>query len=128
MTGSPTPVVLGEWLEEGQHINAVGACTPVTRELDSEAIRRSRLFGDSRIATESEAGEFIIPLGEGVIEKKHLLGEIGEILNGTVEGRNSDRDITVFKSLGVAIEDLASAIFIFKRAKETDVGRWIEWN
>ena len=128
VTNSPTPIVLGEWLEEGQHVNAVGACTPVTRELDTEAILRSRFFGDSRIATENESGEYIIPLKEGSIQKSHLLGEIGEILNGTLEGRTSDRDITVFKSLGVAVEDIASAVFIFNKAKKSDVGRWIEWN
>jgi ornithine cyclodeaminase len=97
------------------HINAVGACRPDTRELDTAALKMGRLFGDSTESVLSESGDFIIPFSAKEIGREHLLGEIGDVIRGAVQGRTSDDDITIFKSLGLAIEDLASADLIYRR-------------
>ncbi len=126
VTPSPEPVVKGEWLSPGAHINAVGAFTPKTRELDTAAVVRSRLYVDRREATLKEAGEFLIPKGEGVIDESHIVGEVGEALLGKVSGRGSADEITLFKSLGVAIEDIAAADHVFKKAQAAGSGTWVE--
>lgn len=117
LTASPTPILRGEWLEPGVHVNAVGAHTPTTRELDSEAVARSRCFVDQREAALAEAGEFRIPVNEGRIEAGHLLGEIGQLLRGEVEGRTGPEDRTLFKSLGLAAQDLATAVRLVERVE-----------
>ena len=113
VTAATEPVLLGGYLKPGIHVNAVGACRPNSRELDTEAIARARLFGDSVESVTAEAGDFIIPFLRGEITRGHLLGEIGEVLIGAIPGRTSEGDITVFKSLGIAIEDLAAAELIY---------------
>lgn len=125
-TASIEPVLLGQWISPGAHINAVGACYPASRELDTAAIVRSRLFVDRRESALNEAGDFLIPKHEGAIGDDHILGEIGEVLLGRIKGRTSTEDITIFKSLGIAIEDLASAHFLYLRACETGTGVSIE--
>ena len=100
----------GGWLAPGAHVNAVGSCFPVARELDTEAVRRSRFFTDCRESCTKEAGDYLIPLREGSITESHLLGEIGDVFLGRLVGRTSPDDVTVYESLGVAIEDLASAL------------------
>jgi ornithine cyclodeaminase len=117
-TSSPVPVLEGRWLREGVHINAVGAYTPTTRELDSEAVKRARLYVDSRESAQSEAGDYLIPLHDGHITALHLLGTLGDILTGTLPARQSDADITLFKSLGLAIEDLAAAQVVLERSRD----------
>jgi len=96
-------------------------------ELDSEAVRRARFFTDCRESCLNEAGDFLIPREEGVIDDSHLLGELGDVFLGKVPGRVSHDDVTIFESLGIAIEDLASAHFIQRRAVETGAGTWLEW-
>lgn len=108
------------------HINAVGAFTPTTRELDTEAVVKSRLYVDRRESTLHEAGEFLVPKREGVIGDNHIAGGIGEVLVGIAPGRTSPDEITLFKSLGLAIEDLASAHHIFKKAQLQQLGTWVE--
>jgi ornithine cyclodeaminase len=125
-TTSHEPVLLGEWITPGAHINAVGAFKPNTRELDTAAVVRSRLYVDRRESTLNEAGEFLIPRNEGVIGDDHIVGEIGEILIGKVGGRTAGEQITLFKSLGIAIEDLASAHHVLTKAREQQVGTWVE--
>lgn len=125
-TASIEPVLQGEWLSAGAHINAVGACFPASRELDTAAVVRSRFFVDRRESAVNEAGDFLIPKQEGAIRDDHILGEIGEVLLGRVKGRTSPEDITIFKSLGIAVEDLASAQFLYLRACETGTGASIE--
>ena len=127
-TAAREPVLRGAWLSPGAHVNAVGACFPTHRELDSEAVRRSRFFTDCRESCVNEAGEYVISLREGAITGAHLLGEIGEVLTGRLPGRMSPEDVTVFKSLGVAVEDLFAAHEIHRRAVETGAGTWIEWD
>ncbi len=127
VTASKEPVLRGEWLSPGAHVNAVGACFAASRELDAEAVRRARLYTDCRESCLREAGDFLIARDEGAISDAHLLGELGEVLLRTVPGRLSRDDITVYESLGVAVEDLAAAHAIHRRALETGAGTWLEW-
>ncbi len=126
VTSAHRPVLRGDWLAPGAHINAVGAFTPVTRELDSAAVVKSRLYVDRRDAALHEAGEFLIPKQEGLIGDDHILGELGELLLGQVPGRTSPEQITLFKSLGIAIEDLAAAHHILRKAEASHAGTWID--
>ena len=107
-------------------MNAVGAYTPTTRELDSELVVKARLYADRRESLESEAGEFLTPKGEGLIGDDHIVGEIGEVLAGKAAARTSPDEITLFKSLGIAIEDLASAQRIYEICRERDLGIWVD--
>jgi ornithine cyclodeaminase len=125
-TSAKEPVLLGEWLAPGTHINAVGSSVPFTRELDTAAVVKSRLFADRRESTLNEAGDFIFPKKEGAIGDDHFRGEIGELLLGQLAGRESPKEITLFKSLGLAVEDLASAHHIYQRAREKGMGVAIE--
>ena len=126
-TAAKEPVLKGTWLSPGVHVNAVGSCFPTSRELDTDAVRRSRFYTDCRESCVNEAGEFLIPRDEGAITDAHLLGELGEVLLGKVEGRAARDDVTVYESLGVAVEDLAAAHVIHRRAMETGEGTWLEW-
>ena len=126
-TGATEPVLHGDWLAPGVHVNAVGACVPHARELDSAAVARARFYTDCRESCLAEAGDFLIARGEGAITDAHLIGEIGEVLIGRVVGRTSRDDVTVFESLGIALEDLAAAHDIHRRAQETGAGTWLEW-
>jgi ornithine cyclodeaminase len=125
-TTATDPVVLGAWVAPGAHVNAVGAYTPTTRELDSELVAKARLYADKRESLLSEAGEFLIPTGEGLIGDDHSVAEIGELLTGKAPARTSLDEITLFKSLGIAIEDLASAHRIYEICKERELGTWVE--
>jgi ornithine cyclodeaminase len=119
-------VLRGEWLAAGTHVNAVGASQPHARELDTEAVKRARLYVDRRESALNEPGDILTPLEEGAITPEHIVGEIGEVLIGKVPGRGSADEITLFKSLGLAVEDLASASFIYARAKRDGVGVDVE--
>lgn len=125
-TTSPEPVVLGAWVSPGAHINAVGAYSPSTRELDSDLVARSRLYADRRESLLSEAGEFLIPKGEGLIGDDHIVAEVGEVLLGEAPARTSPDEITLFKSLGIAVEDLAAAHHVYSKARERGLGTWVE--
>ena len=96
-TSSAEPVLRGEWIAPGAHINAVGSSVPFARELDTAAVVRSRLFVDRRESTVNEAGDFLFPKKEGAIGDDHIQGEIGEVLIGRVPGRGSLQEITLFK-------------------------------
>jgi alanine dehydrogenase len=126
VTTAREPVVKGEWVAPGAHINAVGAFTPTTRELDTNAVARSRLYVDRRESALNEAGEYLIPRSEGMIGDDHIAGEIGDVLLGRVPGRTLADEITLFKSLGIAIEDLASAHYVLQQAREQNIGTWVE--
>jgi ornithine cyclodeaminase len=125
-TSAPEPILLGEWIAPGAHVNAVGSSVAFTRELDTAAVVKSRLYVDRRESTINEAGDFLFPKQEGAIGDDHIVGEIGELLLGTVAGRQSADEITLFKSLGLAIEDLAAANYIYKKALETGTGTAVE--
>jgi ornithine cyclodeaminase len=126
VTSSDQPVLLGEWLSPGAHINAVGAFKPTARELDTTAVVRSRMYVDRLESTLNEAGDFLIPRSEGVIGDDHIVGEIGQVLTGDVGGRRSADEITLFKSLGIAVEDLAAANHVLNAAAAGGRGTWVE--
>jgi ornithine cyclodeaminase len=122
VSAAQEPILHGEWLAAGAHLNVVGASVPSAREVDSAAMRRSRLFVDRRDSTLSEAGDFLIPRQEGVIGDDHIQAELGQLLTGEAAGRRSDEEITLFKSLGLAVEDLASARYIYQQALAQGIG------
>ena len=124
-TASREPVVRDEWIADGTHVCAVGACRPDQREMDTELVRRSRVFVDSREGALAEAGDIVIPLKAGAFAEAHLAGELGEVVLGTVAGRTSAGDVTVFKSLGMAVEDVAAAHLVYIKAAERGLGRGI---
>jgi ornithine cyclodeaminase len=121
-TASREPVLEGAWLRAGAHINAVGACFAVARELDTAAVVRSRLIVDRRESTLNESGDFLIPRAEGAIGDDHIAGELGDVLLGRAVGRRGPDDVTLFKSLGIAVEDLAAAHFLYAQAIATGTG------
>ncbi|MHB8625127.1 MAG: ornithine cyclodeaminase family protein [Aggregatilineales bacterium] len=125
-TAAPSPIVHGDWIAAGAHINAVGSSVPFTRELDTAAVVKSRLFVDRRESTVNEAGDYLFPKKEGAIGEDHILGEIGDLLLGKISGRQSADEITLFKSLGLAVEDLAAAYYIYKQAVEKKRGTSVE--
>lgn len=127
VTQSAEPVLEADWLEPGAHINAVGACLPNTRELDSATVARAAFFTDSRESCENEAGDYILALKDGAIAEGHIKGELGEVLADLTPGRSSDDEITVFESLGLAVEDLAAAEYLVRRAAETGAGTTLEF-
>ena len=121
-TSAAEPILERAWLKQGVHINAVGSSIPTTRELDTATMRDAALFVDRRESTITEAGDFLFPQREGAIGPEHIRAEIGELLIGAGEGRRSDDELTVFKSLGLAVEDLAAAEHVLRRAEEENVG------
>lgn len=118
VTAAHEPILFGAHISAGTHINAVGACLKMNRELDTEAVRKSRFFCDSRESCMNEAGDLLIPIDNGELTEEHLLGEVGLVLTGDIQGRISDQDITVFEAQGLAVEDLASANYIYEKVME----------
>ncbi len=125
-TSAREPILSGGLLSQGMHINAVGASVPSWRELDTEVVRRSMLFTDRRESLENEAGEYRLALEEGVIDDDHLQSEIGDVLIGNHPGRTLDSEITLFRSLGLAVEDIAAAQLVYQRAVERGVGAEVD--
>ena len=122
VTSSRTPVLEGAWLSPGVHINAVGASIATARELDTSAVAMSRLYVDRRESALAEAGDFLVPKSEGRITDAHILGDLGDLMLKRVEGRKSARDITLFKSLGLAVEDVAALRHIYEQARLAGAG------
>jgi ornithine cyclodeaminase len=127
VTSTREPVVRREWISPGAHLNVVGASTPHAREVDSATIAASSLFVDRRESTINEAGDYLFAAREGVIGPNHIRAEIGEVLTGAKAGRTSPEEITLFKSLGLAVEDLAAADYLYRRARELNAGTWVEF-
>ena len=121
-TSAAEPVLQRDWLAAGTHINAVGACLPHTRELDSATMADAALFADSRESVRGEAGDYLLALAEGAIGPDRVRAEIGELLTGDASGRSSDQEITVFESLGLAVEDLAAAAYVYGKASRLGAG------
>jgi len=126
-TSSREPVIKREWIADGVHINAVGSSIAAARELDGATVAAASLFVDRRESTVNESGDYLSALREGAIGDDHIRGEIGDILIGKTSGRTSPNEITLFKSLGLAVEDLASAEFLFEKAKREGAGTWVDW-
>lgn len=125
-TSSPEPVLRRAWLRDGAHVNAVGSSIPTTRELDTETMAAAALFVDRRESTLNEAGDFLFPQRDGAIGPEHIRAELGELLVGSAAGRTSPDELTVFKSLGLAVEDLAAAEHLYRRARETGTGTEVD--
>lgn len=121
VTASKEPMVKGDWITDGTHINAVGSSTPVARELDTSLIIKSKLFADCYESIYNEAGDFLIPKKEGLVTNDHVKAEIGEVLTGAKRGRENNEEITVFKSLGIAAEDIFSAFHIYRKLQFQNV-------
>ncbi|HEV3484062.1 MAG TPA: hypothetical protein VG106_01545, partial [Vicinamibacterales bacterium] len=122
-TSSRTPVLRNEWVAGGAHICAVGACRPDQREMDGALVARARLFVDSRGGALTEAGDIVLPVAEGTITPEHIAGELGEVASGTVAGRTAPGEVTLFKSVGMAVEDVAAAHLAYERATARGLGR-----
>ncbi|HET9982839.1 MAG TPA: ornithine cyclodeaminase family protein [Longimicrobiales bacterium] len=125
-TAATEPVLRGAWLAPGAHVNAVGSSVPAARELDSDAVARSRLYVDRRESTLSEAGDFLVPRREGRIDDAHIVAELGEVLTGQAGGRGSPDEVTLFKSLGLAVEDVAAARHVYEKALAAGGGTAVE--
>jgi alanine dehydrogenase len=125
-TSSRIPVVQSEWIRQGTHVISVGACRPDQREMDPALVLRSRVFVESRAAALAESGDVVMAIEEGRFTAAHIIGELGELLEGKIDGRRSPRDVTIFKSLGSAVEDVVAADLAYRRAVADDMGRELE--
>jgi ornithine cyclodeaminase/alanine dehydrogenase-like protein (mu-crystallin family) len=121
-TTSDIPLFDGEFIKPGTHINCIGSYKPNTRELDSSTIKKALFIGDSKETVLKEAGEFLIPLKEGEIDRSHFYADLGEITTGRKRGRLRKNEITVFKSVGLAFQDTAAAQFVFDKAVKLGIG------
>jgi alanine dehydrogenase len=126
ITSATEPIVDGSWWKPGTHINAIGSHAVGVRELDTATIKMSKVVCDQKQACLNEAGDIQIPIEEGVYSADDIHGELGEVINGTIAGRESDEEITLFKSVGLAIQDISCASLVYDQAKEQGVG--LEFN
>ena len=126
-TAAVEPILQGNYLMQGVHINAVGSSVRNTRELDGFAIKLSKLYVDKIESTINESGDFLMAKQEGTIDDNHIIGTLGEILTKQKKGRNNINDITLFKSLGLAVEDIATAFFIYDKYVKSNKGNWVEF-
>lgn len=122
-SSSKTPILKGDWLDEGTHVNAIGSHSPDTRELDTTAIKRAKVVVDSREAALKEAGDLMIPISEGLITPSQIYAELGEIVTGRKAARTNEKDITIFKSQGLAIQDISAASKVYELAVKKGVGK-----
>ena len=126
-TKAREPILQGEWLTPGTHLNVVGSSIAAAAEIDTAAVVKARFFVDRRESTINEGGEYLRALKSGAITADHILGEIGEVANGSKKGRSSPLDVTLYKSLGIAPQDLASAHYILEKARAAGVGQVIDF-
>ena len=128
VTSSPTPVLDNGWVKPGAHVISVGACRPTQREMDPALVARARLFVDSRTAALVESGDVVLGIQEGRFGADHIVAELGELLaDETAPRRRSDTEVTIFKSLGLAVEDVTAADLAYRRAVERNVGQELEF-
>ncbi len=125
VTASTEPVLFRAWVRDGTHICAVGACRPNQREMDTALVAAARVFVDSRVGALAEAGDLVMPIKEGAFDASHIAAELGDVFGGRAEGRRAPAEITIFKSLGMAVEDVAAAQLAFSRAAAAGLGRGI---
>jgi alanine dehydrogenase len=121
-TASDRPVVQSDWVSDGAHVVSVGACRPHQREMDPRLVARGRLVVDSRAAALVESGDVVKGIAEGHFEAAHIAGELGQVVAGTVAGRTGEREVTIFKSLGLAVEDVAAGALAARRAEAAGLG------
>jgi ornithine cyclodeaminase/alanine dehydrogenase-like protein (mu-crystallin family) len=121
-TTSKTPIFKGEWLEEGTFVSGIGSHSLDARELDEVTIKRSKLVVDQRDAALAEAGDIVTPIKDGVITEKHIYAELGEIVSGKKQGRTSKEEIILFKSCGLAVQDISTAKRVYELASKRNIG------
>jgi ornithine cyclodeaminase/alanine dehydrogenase-like protein (mu-crystallin family) len=126
LTKAREPILSGDWIARGAHLNVVGSSIAAAAEIDTTAVVQSRLFVDCRNSTVNEGGEYLRALRSGQITAQHIVAEIGEVANGTRPGRASPDEVTLYKSLGVAPQDLAAAHYVLEKAQAADIGQLIE--
>ena len=126
-TNSQVPVIQREWISAGAHINAIGTHSPASREIDGATMAAAKIFVDRRESAINESGDFILAQQEGLITSDDIIGEIGDLITGAVTGRTDSNEITLFKSLGLAIEDVICAGYLLKAAQELRVGTSVEF-
>ena len=126
VTSAATPILKGDWLRPGTHLNLVGSAVATTAEVDSGCVKRARFYVDYREAAMAQAGELLNAIKAGVVTAEHIVGEIGEVLIGKAPGRQSAADITVYKSLGISAQDLAAADLVYNAALEAKAGIDVE--
>jgi len=118
-TLSPEPLVPGSWLKQGTHVDLVGGYTPKMREADDDAVRLARVYVDTRAGATREAGDIVQPMASGVLAEGGIAGDLFDLCRGTAAGRQSAEEITLFKSVGSAIEDLAAAVHVWRRIEHS---------
>ena len=126
-SSSKEPVLKSEWLKAGAHINAIGSHTPNAREIDEATIKRAKIIVDTREAALKEAGDIMIPIAQGIITPEHIYAELGEIVTGKKQGRKNDDEITLFKSQGLALQDVSTAWRIYELATKKGIGKSISF-
>ncbi len=126
-TSSAEPVVRRDWIGPGAHLNVVGASVPAAREIDTATMAAASLFVDRRESTLNESGDYLFAAREGAVGPEHIRAEIGEVLIGAKPGRIRPEEITLFKSLGLAVEDVAAAAYIYRQAQAMQTGLWVEF-
>jgi ornithine cyclodeaminase len=127
-TSSLEPVVNKDWISPGAHVNAIGTHSPNSREIDSATMAAAKIFVDRRESALNESGDYLLAAKEGVVTPENIAGEIGELLIGAKSGRASAADITLFKSLGLAIEDVVSADYVYRKALSQNTGTWVDFD
>ncbi len=127
VTTATDPILQREWLSPGAHLNVVGSSVPTAREVDTATMAAANLFVDRRVSTLNEAGDYLFAMRDGAIGPEHIQAELGELLLGVHPGRTEADQITLFKSLGLAVEDVAAAMYIYEQAQEKQVGTWVSF-
>jgi ornithine cyclodeaminase len=126
-TSAHEPVIKRAWIADGAHINAIGTHSPQSREIDSETMGAARIFADRRESVLNEAGDYLLAAKDGVVTPESIVAELGELVIKTKQGRGSDSEITLFKSLGLAIEDVVCAEYLYRKANAQQIGSWVEF-
>lgn len=126
VTASARPVIEDAWVKPGACVISVGACRPAEREMDPELVTRGRLIVDSRAAALKESGDIVHGIREGRFGEDHIAAELGQVVANAQLGRKSEAEVIIFKSLGLAVEDVAAADLVYRRARETGRGATID--
>ena len=126
-TSAHEPVIRRDWIADGAHINAIGTHSPQSREIDTATMAAARIFVDRRESALNEAGDYLLAAQEGAVTPDSIVAEIGELIIESKQGRISPQEITLFKSLGLAIEDVVCAEYLFGKAQTENAGNWVEF-
>jgi ornithine cyclodeaminase len=126
-TSAHEPVIKRDWISPGAHLNAIGTHSPQSREIDTDTMAAARIFVDRRESALNEAGDYLLAAKDGAVSPESIVAEIGELIIETAKGRTSSTEITLFKSLGLAIEDVVCAEYLFRKAKAENVGTWVDF-